>query len=79
MFAPWIKRSSLKRGSRDKRLLVAGERPSVILLLSLSALLVLVGVFVVQRSWAKGVGPVPAVTQTPTVSPSASVVPSPAR
>jgi hypothetical protein len=46
MFTPWIKRKSLKKTSKSRNLVVDGERPSLIMLLSLSALLVLVGVFV---------------------------------
>jgi cytoskeletal protein RodZ len=92
MFTPWIKRKSLKKTSKSRNLVVDGERPSLIMLLSLSALLVLVGVFVVQRGMAatwwnaqsdpaesSGAAP-PSATPTPTPTPSAtpSMTPTPA-
>jgi hypothetical protein len=79
MFTPWIKRTSLKRAPRSKRLVVDGQRPSMILLLSFSVLLVMVGVVVVSQSRASDVkgsyeAPMPAVSAS--VSPSPSMSPS---
>ncbi|MDB5178914.1 MAG: hypothetical protein JWN01_857 [Patescibacteria group bacterium] len=71
MFTPWIKRKSLKRGSKGKRLVVSGESPSLIMILSFSAVLVLVGVFVVQHSLADNErDAVMKATPTPSLSPS---------
>jgi hypothetical protein len=67
MFTPWIKRKALKRTSRSKQLVVEGESPSKIMLLSLAALCVMVGVYVVQRSYAQTP---PASTPIPSVSAS---------
>ena len=90
MFTPWIKRKSLKKTVQGKSLIVEGERPSLIMLMSLSALLVLVGVFVVQRSMAaswwsgdaapavtSGAAPETTPTPTPTLTPTPSMTPTP--
>jgi hypothetical protein len=75
MFQPWIKKKSLKKPSRSGKLVLEGERPSMIALLSMSAILVGVGVFVIQKSLADQASPVNAVT--PAATPSNSVTPSP--
>jgi cytoskeletal protein RodZ len=82
-----LARKSLKKDPKSKALVVDGERPSLIMLLSLSALLVLVGVFVVQKGlasnwWAAQPEATPVATPTPTpagptASPSASPSPQP--
>jgi hypothetical protein len=84
MFQPWIKRKSLKKPLNGKHLVVNGEPPSMIMLLSLSALLVVVGVFVVQKSlasnwWSLQPKPAatPASTPTPTATPTPTFIPTP--
>jgi hypothetical protein len=76
MFTPWIKRKSLKRTSRGKTLLVNGESPSRIILLSVSVLCVMVGLYIVQHAVADSVPPGD-YTPAPTVSGSPSVLPTP--
>jgi hypothetical protein len=74
VFTPWIKRKALKRNQRSKTLIVNGESPSRIMLLSFTALCVMVGVYVVQKSNAQSL---PAPTPTPVVTPSPSASPTP--
>jgi hypothetical protein len=76
MFTPWIKRKALKRNQRSKTLIVSGESPSRIMLLSLSALCVMVGVYVVQQSYAQTL-PAATPSPTPVVSPTPSPTPTP--
>lgn len=80
MFTPWIKRSSLKRETKSKRLVVDGAPPSMIMLLAISAIFVGVGLFVIQRSLAEDrrMYPLetPEPTPSPTVSPSDTPTPS---
>jgi hypothetical protein len=78
MFAPWIKRKSLKHSLKTKSMVVEGNNPSLIMLLTLAGLMVVVGVFAVRHSHAatpvsEGVVPVVSVSSspTPTSSPEA--------
>jgi len=87
MFTPWIKRKSLKRDTKSKRLVVDGAPPSMITLLAISAIFVGVGLFVIQRGLAADrrdnpVEPTPSASPSPTASPtptppSPSVRPTP--
>jgi hypothetical protein len=71
MFHSWIRKKALKRKPRNgKRLVIDGERPNVIALVSVSGLLVAVGIFVLQKSLAA-----PRVEVSPAASPYASVLP----
>jgi hypothetical protein len=77
MFTPWIKRKALKRSSSNKTLVVSGESPSRIMLLSLTALCMMVGIYVVQHSLADSVPanittPAPMPYATPSMSPSST-------
>lgn len=78
MFTPWIKRKSLKRDTKSKRLVVDGAPPSMIMLLAISAIFVGVGLFVIQRGLAEDQREFPLATPTPTPSvlPSGSPTPS---
>lgn len=84
VFTPWIRKKALKRKPRKgKRLVIDGERPNVVALVSVSGLLVAVGIFVLQRSLAAPVAPTgPAVTPyvselpSPTPTPTPSATPS---
>jgi hypothetical protein len=88
MFAPWIRKKALKRKPRkqSKRLVIDGERPNVIALVSVTGLLVAVGIFVLQRTLAAPqaqpggpiiITPEPSPLPTDEVSPSPSVSPTP--
>jgi len=79
MFTPWIKRKALKRDTKGKRLVVDGAPPSMIALLSVSAIFVGVGLFVIQKSLAEDQRLYPLTTPslTPTVTPTGSVIPAP--
>ncbi|HEY2003964.1 MAG TPA: hypothetical protein VGH44_02505 [Candidatus Saccharimonadia bacterium] len=77
MFTPWIKRKSLKRDIKSKRLVVDGARPSMIALLAISALFVGVGLFVIQKSLADDRREFPlTLSPTPTVSVTSSPTPT---
>jgi cytoskeletal protein RodZ len=52
MFTPWIRRKSLKRQSKGKRLVVEGQPLSLVSLLVLLGVVILFGLFVVQLSRA---------------------------
>jgi hypothetical protein len=53
MFQPWVKRSSLKQRAGRRSLLIAGSVGSnPILLLSIVAVFIVLGVFVVSKSYA---------------------------
>jgi hypothetical protein len=73
MFSPWIKRKSLKRTTKGKNLVIQGGPPSLIMLLSVSALVVFVGCYVVTASLA---GSQWNAAPTPTIQPSSSPSPS---
>jgi hypothetical protein len=77
MFTPWVRRKSLKRGSKSKKLVLEGESPSLIMLLSLVAIFVGVGLFVIQRSLADQMKQYNPPTPTPTVSGTPSPTPTP--
>ena len=81
MFQPWIKKKAFKKAPQGNQLVVPGGRPSVISLLSISAILVGVGVFVIQHSLADSSDP--ANSPSPMVSvaatPSPTVTPTPYR
>jgi hypothetical protein len=86
MFTPWIKRKSLKKTSKSKRLVVDGEPPSLIALLSVSALVVVAGVFVVQTGmasswWGLGGSGTPSHNHGPSygteTTPTPSLTPTP--
>jgi len=80
MFTPWIKRTALKkRSDRGASLVVAGVPVNMIRLLTLSALVVTVGVTAVAFSRAATQpdgGGVPFPASTPKVSPTATPSPS---
>jgi hypothetical protein len=78
MFTPWIKRKSLKRSPKSKRLVMEGERPSMITLVSVCGLLVVAGVFVVQQSWAGVKENLLTPAATVSVSPTPTPTPTPA-
>ena len=77
MFAPWIKRKSLKRTAKGKTLVVSGGQPNPIMLLSIVALVVVVGVFAIHYSRADSQNSVVAPAASP--SPSVTASPSPAQ
>ena len=52
MFSPWIRRKSLKRPTKGRRLVVGGEPLNLISLLVLAAIFVLFGFVVVQLTRA---------------------------
>jgi hypothetical protein len=74
MFQPWIKKKAFKKAPQGSQLVVPGGRPSVISLLSVSAILVGVGVFVIQHSLADSSNP--DMSPTPMVSVEASPSPT---
>jgi hypothetical protein len=84
MFQPWIKKKAFKKAPQGNQLVITGGRPSVISLLSLSAILVGAGVFVIQHSLADSsapdASPSPlvsvAATTTPTTTPTMTPTPT---
>ena len=78
MFTPWVRRKSLKKSAKGKRLVLEGESPSLIMLLSLVAIFVGVGLFVIQHSLADQMKvynpptPTPSITGTPSPTPTPS-------
>jgi hypothetical protein len=78
MFFPWIKRKALKRSPKTKTMVVEGTNPSLITLLSLSALMAVVGVFAVRHSHAAtpaSEGATPALSAPPSTQVSPSSLP----
>ncbi len=55
MFTAWLKRSSLKQQTGKRGLITsASSGPNFILLISLAAVFVVLGIFVTTQAWASG-------------------------
>jgi hypothetical protein len=76
MFTPWVRRKSLKRLSRGKRLVLESEPVNPIRLVGLSAILIGVGMYAVQMSLADNRAQEPTPTVTPSPSPTATPTPT---